>query len=92
LKEKKMIPHHDLEPAASASKLKNIIRAMPYLVIMGMIWGYLAAAVTGLIIGLLIALVTSVIIGSATEIVSGRLQIDTDPNRHNLPGTIPTKP
>ena len=63
-----MIPHRELKPSATARKIKKIIRSMPYLVVMGMIWGYLAAALPGLIFGLLIALVTSVIIGITTEL------------------------
>jgi hypothetical protein len=51
-------------PRATLNKLKNTMRALPYMAVMGMIWGYLAAAVKGLFIGLLIAAVTSVIISN----------------------------
>lgn len=57
--------HSDLMPAANAIRLKNILRVLPYLAIMGMIWGYLAAALSGLIMGLLLASVTSVAISKA---------------------------
>ena len=60
--------HPDLMPAASGTRLKNTLRALPYLAVMGMIWGYLAASVTGLIIGLLIASATSIIISKACKL------------------------
>lgn len=63
-----MRTHNNLMPSAVLTKFKNTIWALPYLAVMGMIWGYLAAAGTGLIIGLLIATVTSIIISKAGKL------------------------
>ena len=57
----------DVTVSCAAGTLKKIIGTFPYLAVMGMIWGYLAAALSGVIIGLLIAAVCSVIIGTTTE-------------------------
>lgn len=86
-----METHHNLKTDATASKLKNIIWVMPYLSVMGMIWGYLTAAVAGLIIGLIVAVVTSVIIGSVPGIFSGRSQSGAAHNCKNLEVTNPAK-
>ena len=60
--------HSDLMPAANATRFKNILRILPYLAVMGMIWGYLAAALSGLVLGLLLASVTSVVISIAGKL------------------------
>jgi hypothetical protein len=52
-----MQTHNKSMPSATFDKIKNTMRALPYTAVMGMIWGYLAAAVKGLFIGLLIATV-----------------------------------
>ncbi len=69
-----MKTHNNSVPSAALTKLKNTIRVLPYLTIMGMIWGYLAAAVSGVIIGLLIATAASIIIGTTSKMVSNRSQ------------------
>ena len=56
---------NNLMPSTALARLKNTFQTIPYLAVMGMIWGYLAAAVTGLIIGLFIASVISFIISKA---------------------------
>ena len=63
-----MQTHKNSMPNATLAKLKNMLRALPYMAVMGMIWGYLAAAVKGLFIGLLIALVANVIISKAEKL------------------------
>ena len=84
-----MQTHNELMPSTISTKLKNTIRVLPYLAIMGMIWGYLAASVTGLIIGLLIASVMSVIIGGATEIWPAFVQKQLPPGyKDDPPGKV----
>ena len=56
-------------PAAGGNTLKNIIWALPFLAVMGLIWGYLAAAGKGAAVGLFFAAVADVIIAVA----AGRL-------------------
>ncbi len=63
--------HTDFMPAAVGA-LKNAICALPYLAVMGMIWGYLLNAASGVIIGLLIAALAAAISGIATTIFSSR--------------------
>ena len=65
-----MKSHSNSAPTVTGSTLKNIIWALPYLTVMGMIWGYLAAAFTGAVIGLLIAAAAVVFIGTTTAMFS----------------------
>ena len=78
-------------PGVSVNRLKNTLRTLPYLAVMGMIWGYLAAADTGVIIGVLTASVTSIIIGSAADKSSGRSETGNAQNSDKLSATIPDK-
>ncbi len=75
--------------------LKNTAWALPYLAVMGMIWGYLAGAASGLIIGLLIAALASAIVGTASTIcrrrpAGGAAHLGYDPAEHTA-GTNKTR-
>jgi hypothetical protein len=63
-----METRHKLLPAAEGSTFKNMIWALPFLAVMGMIWGYLAAAGKGAVVGLFFAAAADVIIA----VVAGR--------------------
>jgi tetratricopeptide (TPR) repeat protein len=65
-----MKPGHNFISAGAILKLKNTIWALPYLAVMGLIWGYLANASSGAVVGLAVAVVINVLIGSATPIFS----------------------
>ena len=60
----------DVDSADMALNLRNAIWALPYLVVMGLIWGYLAGGSSGAVVGLLAAILVSAMIGSATSILS----------------------
>lgn len=47
----------------AASILKNMIRAYPYLAVMGLIWGYLAYGSSGAVAGLMLAAAVSAWVG-----------------------------
>jgi hypothetical protein len=64
-----MQTHNKSMPSATFDKIKNTMRALPYTAVMGMIWGYLAAAGKGAAVGLFFAAVADVIIAFA----AGRL-------------------
>ena len=63
-----MTPVNKVDSANAVFKLKNTIWALPYLAVMGMIWGYLAGASSGAIAGLAAAAALSVLLGSTTSI------------------------
>ena len=63
----------DVDSAGMTLNLKNAIWALPYLVLMGLIWGYLAGGSSGAVVGLLAAILVSAMIGSATSILNGVL-------------------
>jgi len=60
----------DVDAAGMALNLRNAIWALPYLIVMGLIWGYLAGGSSGAVVGLLAAILVSAMIGSATSILS----------------------
>jgi hypothetical protein len=61
----------DVNSADMALNLRNAIWALPYLAVMGLIWGYLAGGSSGAVVGLVAAILVSAMIGSATSILSG---------------------
>ena len=63
--------HKDMDSADMIFNLRNAIWALPYLVVMGFIWGYLAGGSFGAVMGLVAAILVSLVIGSATSILSG---------------------
>jgi len=63
----------DVDSADMALNLRNAIWALPYLSVMGLIWGYLAGGSSGAVVGLVAAILVSAMIGSATSILSGVL-------------------
>ena len=63
----------DGDSADMALNLRNAIWALPYLAVMGFIWGYLAGGSSGVVVGLVAAICVSAMIGSATSILSGVL-------------------
>ncbi len=60
-----MKTHFKSMSAAASSTFKNFIWALPFLAVMGMIWGYLAAAGKGAAVGLFFAALADVIIAVA---------------------------
>ena len=50
--------------------LRNAVWALPYLSVMGFIWGYLAGGSDGVLVGLAVAIGVSATIGSAASILS----------------------
>lgn len=60
----------DVDSADRAFNLRNAIWALPYLVVMGFIWGYLAGGSSGAGVGLVAAILVSAMIGFATSVVS----------------------
>lgn len=83
-----MKPAHNIISADTTLKLKNTIWALPYLAVMGLIWGYLADASSGAIVGLVAAVAISVLIGPATAIFngprgSGAISTRSKPTRSN---------
>ena len=68
-----MKSRQDAESADPALNLKNALWALPYLVVMGLIWGYLADGSSGAWVGLVAAILVSAMIGSATSILSSVL-------------------
>ncbi|MGD9080463.1 MAG: tetratricopeptide repeat protein [Desulfobacterales bacterium] len=66
-----MKPAHNIISADTTLKLKNTIWALPYLAVMGLIWGYLADASSGAIVGLVAGVAISVLIGPVTAIFDG---------------------
>ena len=61
----------DVDSADMAFNLGNAIWALPYLIVMGFIWGYLAGGSSGAMMGLVAAILVSLVIGSATPILNG---------------------
>jgi hypothetical protein len=59
----------DVDSADMAFNLRNAIWALPYLTVMGLIWGYLAGASSGAWVGLVAAILVSATIGFATSIL-----------------------
>jgi hypothetical protein len=77
-----MKPAHNIISADTTLKLKNTIWALPYLAVMGLIWGYLADASSGAIVGLVAAVAISVLMGPVTAIFNrprGASAISTGP-------------
>ena len=54
-----------------ASNLRNAIWALPYLIVMGLIWGYLAGGSSGAWVGLVAAILVSAMVGFAKSIPDG---------------------
>ena len=63
--------YKNTDSADLAFNLRNAIWALPYLVVMGFIWGYLAGGSSGAIMGLGAAIPVSLAIGSATSLLNG---------------------
>lgn len=61
----------DVNSADAALTFRNTIWALPYLAVMGLIFGQLAGGFLGAVAGLLAAMVASAVIGSATTIFTG---------------------
>jgi len=77
------------DSADMALNLRNAIWALPYLAVMGLIWGYLAGQSSGAVVGLVVAIFVSAMIGSASSILSGALgegAVNTlyDPGRKSI--------
>lgn len=66
-----MKPRNDMESSDMTFNLRNAIWALPYLVVMGLIWGYLAGGSSGAVVGLVAAILVSATIGSATSTLRG---------------------
>ena len=54
-----------------ASNLRNAIWALPYLIVKGLIWGYLADGSSGAWVGLVAAILVSAMVGFAKSILDG---------------------
>ena len=65
-----MLPRKNMDSTVRVFDLRNAIWALPYLVVMGLIWGYLAGGSSGALVGLAAAVLVSAMIGSATSMVS----------------------
>jgi tetratricopeptide (TPR) repeat protein len=63
----------EVNSADVASSFRNILWALPYLALIGLLLGYAARGALGALAGLLAAIAVSVMIGSATTIFSDAL-------------------
>jgi hypothetical protein len=59
------------DSAYASYNLRNAIWALPYLAVMGLMWGYLAGGSSGAAVGLVAAILVCAVIGSATSIPNG---------------------
>ena len=61
----------DVNSADIALTVRNTMWALPYLVVLGIFWGFLAGEFLGALAGLLAAAAASAVIGSATTVFTG---------------------
>jgi len=66
-----MRPLKNVGSADAALTFRNTLWALPYLAMMGLIYGYLMSGFLGAVLGLLAAAAVSAVIGSATTIFTG---------------------
>ena len=63
-----MKPRKNTDSADTALTLRNAVWALPYLVVMGFIWGYLADGSSGALVGMIAAVGVSALIGPAATL------------------------
>ena len=61
----------DVNSADTALTFRSTLWALPYLAVIGLLWGYLAGGFFGALAGLLAAMAVSAVVGSATTIFTG---------------------